>query len=448
MPAILAAGIAVAVLGGLGPRERTPAVAAAAASACGALPPATGTVVDVSTVGALVSAVNGAAPGTTVRVADGTYNLDGGYLRIAAAGVTLRSASGNRGSVVLDGNYITTEIVQVVASNVTVADITLREAYYHPIHVMSQAGSHTSGTRIYNVQVIEPGEQAIKINPGASGYYTDNGEIACSRIELTDAGRPYVRNDCYTGGIDAHQSRGWVVRDNHIEGFWCTSGLSEHGIHFWTGSRDTLIERNTLVNNARGIGCGLVESGSGRTYGDNACPSASGYVDHYGATVRNNVVFVDRPQLFSSQYGFDCGICINNTCGATVVHNTVVSTLAPFSSIEWRFANTVVDVRNNLVSHNLLDRGGTDTQAGNLQNVAMSLFVNAAAGDLHLVPTASPAIDQGAVVAAGVADGDIDGQAREASRRDIGADEYLPMRVPAGEGIVLVSVASSIAVRP
>jgi hypothetical protein len=78
----------------------------------------------------------------------------------------------------------------------------------------------------------------------------------------------------------------------------------------------------------------------------------------------------------------------------------------------------------------------------------MSLFVNAAAGDLHLVPTASPAIDQGAVVAAGVADGDIDGQAREASRRDIGADEYLPMRVPAGEGIVLVSVASSIAVRP
>jgi hypothetical protein len=404
-------------------------------------------VVNVSTVGQLVSAVNGAAPGRTVRVADGTYNLNGQYLRIAAAGVTLRSASGNRSAVVLDGNYATTEIVQVVASNVTVADITLREAYYHPIHVMSQAGSHTTGTRIYNVHVIDGSEQAIKINPGASGWYTDNGEVACSRIELTDAGRTQVRNNCYTGGIDAHQSRGWVVRDNHIEGFWCASGLSEHGIHFWTGSRDTVIERNTLVNNARGIGCGLVESGSGRTYGDNPCPTASGYVDHYGATVRNNTVFVNRAELFASQFGFDCGICINNTCGATVVHNTVVSTQAPFSSIEWRFANTIVDVRNNLVSHNLRDRGGTDTQAGNLQNAAMSLFVNGAAGDLHLRSTAAAAIDQGASVGAGVADGDVDGQTRESAQRDIGADEYLSMRVPAGEGIALVSQASSIAIR-
>ena len=362
------------------------------------LPAATGNVVTVGSVAALTSAVNSAAAGTTVLVQDGTYNLNGAYLRIAAPNVTLRSVSGNPAGVVLDGNYATTEILQIVASNVTVAEITLREAYYHPIHVSTQAGAHTTGTNIYRVRVIDPGEQAIKINPGAAGWYTDNGTVACSHIELTDAGRPQIRNNCYTGGVDAHQSRGWVVRDNWIGGFWCNAGLSEHGIHFWTGSRDTVIERNTLVNNARGIGCGLIESGSGRTYGDNPCPTAIGYVDHYGATVRNNFVFVNDTALYASQFGFDCGICINNTCGANVVHNTVVSTQAPFSSIEWRFPNTVVDLRNNLVSHNLRDRGGTDTQAGNIQNAPMSLFVDGPGGELHLRPSASAAIDTGAAV--------------------------------------------------
>ena len=96
--------------------------------------------------------------------------------------------------------------------------------------------------------------------------------------------------------------------------------------------------------------------------------------------IRNNVIFVNRPELFASASGFDCGICIAQTCGAVVVHNTVFSTQAPFSSIEWRFPNTIVDVRNNLVSHNLRDRGGVSTQAGNLQNAAASLFVNAADG--------------------------------------------------------------------
>ena len=47
--------------------------------------------------------------------------------------MTLRGQSGQRDAVVLDGNYVTTEIVQVVASDVTVADLTLREAWDHPI---------------------------------------------------------------------------------------------------------------------------------------------------------------------------------------------------------------------------------------------------------------------------------------------------------------------------
>ncbi|MCK8604343.1 hypothetical protein [Desulfoferrobacter suflitae] len=398
-----------------------------AARACPPLAPAAGDTVQVATVQQLLNAVNDAAPGATILIADGIYNLNGACLSIITPGVTLRSSSGDREAVVLDGNYITTEIVQILASNVTLGDLTLREAAAHPIHVMSSDGAHTLNTAIYNVHIVDPGEQAIKINPAAAGSYTDDGLIACSHIELTAAGRLHV-NDCYTGGVDAHQARNWIVRDNLIEGFWCASGLSEHAIHFWRSSRDTVVERNVLRNNARGIGFGLVTSGDGsiRTYPDNPCPAAGGaYVDHYGGIIRNNFVFAGDSALFASEDGFDSGISLWQACGVRVMHNTVASTRAPSaSSIEWRFPLTDVDLINNLVTHDLWERdNATASLAGNLQHQPLALFVNGAGGDLHLAASAAAAIDQ--VAAPADASGDIDCHLRplgEAS--DIGADEY------------------------
>ncbi|HFQ93417.1 MAG TPA: hypothetical protein ENK32_05375 [Anaerolineae bacterium] len=404
----------------------TAAATAVSPTLCPPLDPSTGPTTSVSTVTELENAVNNAAPGDAILIADGTYNLNGVYLRLDTPNVTLRSASGSREAVILDGNYVTTEIIQIAASNVTIADVTLQKAYNHPIHVMTTAAGDTLNTRIYNVHIIDPGEQAIKINPAADGTYPDDGLIACSRIELTDAGRPSIRNNCYTGGIDAHQARGWTVRDNRIEGFWCASGLSEHAVHFWRGSRDTVVERNTLNDNARGVGFGLDASGNGRTYADNPCPGAGGgYVDHYDGIIRNNFVFAGRSELFASEYGFDCGVCLWQACGAQALNNTVVSTQAPFSSIEWRFANTDVTIANNLVSHNLRDRGGAAVLSNNRQNAPLTWFVDGGNGDLHLRGTAVSAIDQ-AVSLAAVTD-DVDGDGRPVGPApDIGADEWTP----------------------
>ena len=419
--------IAVAVITSIGVGLPLP-VRADDGGTCEPLPPPTGVVVTVTTEAELWDAVNTAVPGTTILLADGTYNLaqHGHYVWIVTPNITLRSASGNREAVVLDDNYGGSEIVTILASNVTVADLTIKRAGTHPIHVVSSDGGDTLNTLIYNVHIVDPGEQAIKINPHtARVYFPDYGEVACSRIEMTDAGRTHVSN-CYTGGVDGHQARGWVIRDNVIEGFWCPSDLSEHAVHFWTGSRDTVVERNVLTNNARGVGFGLLQSGAGRTYGDNPCPEAGGgYVGHYGGVIRNNFVFVNRAELFASEYGFDCGICLWQACHTAAVHNTVFSTSDPFSSIEWRFDNTYVEIMNNLVSHNLMDRGGHATLAGNLEDASSSRFVAGSNGDLHLVATAADAIDQGVSVAAGLCDDDIDGDARPiGSARDIGADEY------------------------
>ena len=328
-------------------------------------PDPVGRVVPVSSVAGLVDAVDNALAGDTISIADGTYNLDGAYLRIDVAGVTLRSASGNREAVTLDGNYVTTEIVQIAASNVTVADLTLREAYYHPIHVMSASSGDVENTLIYNIHIIDPGQQAIKINPVPGGYYPDDGVVACSHIELTAAGRAQVweiNGSCYTGGVDAHQAQGWVVRDNLIEGFWCPNDLSEHAVHFWVTCRDTRVERNVLRNNARGVGFGMSASGVGRTYPDDPCPGAVGYVDHYDGIVRNNLIFANDGALFSSEYGFDCGICLWQACGARILHNTVASTQAPFSSIEWRYGELPTSKEGGLLVSARQPEWATPTQ--------------------------------------------------------------------------------------
>ncbi|MDX1437847.1 MAG: hypothetical protein R3335_13630 [Anaerolineales bacterium] len=394
---------------------------------CAPLGPPGGNTVAVSTVTGLENAVNNATPGDTILVADGIYDLNGVYLRIDTPNVSIRSASGDRTAVVLDGNYITTEIIQIVASNVTVADLTLREAYNHPIHVMSTSGADTLNALIYNVHIIDPGEQAVKINPVPGGYYPDSGVIACSHIELTDAGRPFIRNNCYTGGVDGHQARDWVIRDNLIEGFWCDSGLSEHGVHMWSGSRDTVVERNLLLDNARGAGFGLVTGGSGRTYGDNPCPEAGGSsVDHYGGVIRNNFIVAQDSDLFSSDFGFDCGICLWNACHAKALHNSFFTfdSGSTFSSIEWRFSNTHAEIYNNLANHTMRERDeATAVESGNLTGAQASWFVNPSGGDLHLVSGALSAIDQGDV--AGAVAVDFDSEFRPVGPGyDIGADEF------------------------
>lgn len=56
-----------------------------------------------------------------------------------------------------------------------------------------------------------------------------------------------------------------------------------HAIHVVSSSSADTV--NTLIYNARGVGFGMRETGSGRTYDDGPCPDASGYVGHYHGDV-------------------------------------------------------------------------------------------------------------------------------------------------------------------
>jgi hypothetical protein len=391
----------------------------------------TGKIVDITDPGSLVSSVYDAAAGTTFLLADGTYPLGGKILQVRADSITLRSKSGKREAVILDGEWNATsgEVVAITGSHVTIADLTISHAYTHAIHVQTTDTADTVGTMIFNVHVLDALEQGIKINLNvAVTHYPDSGTIACSHIELTATGRPKVRNNCYTGGIDGHGARGWRIHDNTIEGFYCAAGLSEHGVHFWTGSRDTIVERNRIFNSARGVGFGLGETNASstdmwRTYADEPCASARP-VGHYGGVVRNNFIFANDAALFSSASGFDSGIAFEQACGSNALHNTVYGSTPPTSSaIEWRFANSSVQVTNNLANAAFKNRGAgaKGTATGNVETAKANQFVDASKGDLHLVAPATGLKGAGTTIAAGLCDDDIDGDAR--ATRDVGADQ-------------------------
>jgi len=398
-----------------------PAVAFAQGS-CAPLPAPTGNVIELSPAqsASLPSVVLAAQPGDTIQLTDGTYVVPQ-TLVFLQPGVTIRSKSGNRNAVILDGQYAIGELLLVMESDITVADLTVMRAFYHPVHVSPDRRT-TSGTLVHNVRIVDGAQQFIKINAN-NGFYADNGVVRCSSLEMTDAGRAEVRDNCYTGGIDGHQAQGWQVYLNDFSGFWCSAGLSEHAIHFWMSSRDTMIDRNVIINSARGVGLGLAETWPVfRSYPDQPC-NGKPALGHYGGSITNTVIVANDPRLFASGSGFDAGITLEQACATNVLHNTVFSTAPPFSSIEWRWPNTLATIANNIVSHNLRQRdGGVATLASNLTNAPASLFVDAlTSGDLHLRPTATAAIDQGAALTTPIA-WDIDGAPRD-SRPDIGADE-------------------------
>ncbi len=399
--------------------------------ACPPLPASSGTEVRIGPDRAdeLPGIARDAAPGTTILLEDGTYTFSAGdeasrRLQLRAEGVTLRSASNDAEAVIIDGEYATNEMITIHASNVTVAHLTITRAVDHPVHVSPIDGDVT-GTLLYGLRIIDGGEQFVKINPnGERTAWVDDGRVECSLFRMTEDGRPHVERDpggCYTGGVDAHGARGWVVRNNRFEDIYCAGeGLAEHAVHFWSASRDTVVENNTILGCARGIGFGLVESGATRDYADDPYPGV-GYVGHYDGIIRNNVIFADHPY-------YDTGIELAQARGVRAHHNTVWSTAAAtgfFSSIDYRFGNTVAEIRNNVTRRITVRNGASGTVDHNLEGVGAGLFADAAGLDFHLAPGATDAIDQGVTVeGAGV---DMDAETHDAgSAPDIGADEVTP----------------------
>lgn len=378
------------------------------ASHAPSLPPPSGTVVTVSTESALQAAVNSMTSGTTILIQPGTYNLTSTlWLNRNVDNVAVRGMTDSCDDVVLIGRGMSNANYGNVphgiwignARNVLIANLTIRDVYYHPIQLDPNAGAQAP--RIYNVRLVDAGEQFVKSSASSSSTNgVNNGIVEYSIMEYTTTARSN-----YTNGVDVHQGANWIVRHNLFRNMRAPAGqLAGPAVLMWNGSRDSVVENNLFLNVQYGIALGL---------------NGSKADDHLGGVVRNNFFYRN-----SSQSG-DVGITINNSANTKVLHNTVILSGTYPNAIEYRFpAATGVEIRYNLTDSVVQQRdGATGTVANNVTNAQPSWFVNAAGGDLHLAATATAAIDKAAAHPSVPTDYDLEARPQGIAP-DIGADEF------------------------
>ena len=369
------------------------------------LPAPTDDVVRVSTVSQLQAAVRDAQPNSTILIEPGTYHLSATLFLRGVDDVSIRGATGDRDDVVLVGRGMRNAgygnvphgVLVENARNVQIADLTIRDVWYHPISF----NRGTESPHVYNVRLVDAGQQFIKANPDGQGGGVDNGVVEYSVMEYTTTARSY-----YTNGVDVHRGTGWVIRDNVFRNIRGPEGdrVAGPAVLMWNRSRDTITEGNLFLNVERAIAYGLLDNRPD---------------DHAGGVIRNNFIY-----RAPDERG-DVGIGLNNSAGTEVLHNTVVLSGTYPNAIEYRFAATTgAEIHNNLTDAAIIRRNGATAEvSGNIIGADASWFVDASAGDLHLTSAAAAAIDQ-AHTDAGVRT-DYDGDVRPAgAAADVGADEY------------------------
>jgi hypothetical protein len=373
-----------------------------AAEHCPVLPPPSGLTVTVSNEADLRNQAYSAAANTTILIEPGTYNLTNA-VQIVNDGITLRSSTGNRTDVILDGGGMLAgsfiHVIYIEADDVTIADLTIRNADEHGISVQG-----SDRTTLYNLHIYDTGYQLVKVNPVGDG--SDDGVLACSRLEYTTTSL-----EDYTNGISAHDAHGWRVRDNQWYRIRTPGNEPVPTILFWSGSSDTVVEGNILVDCFQGIAFG------------NAAHEAG---DHTGGIVRNNFIYASQPH--------DSVIEMVHATGWLVAHNSVLL-LDPYGGITWgmeaRFADTNGTFAYNLTNMPILaDRDGANaTVIGNITNADSGWFVDPSGGDLHIDSASRPPVDAAAPLPQVV--GDIDGETRPMGEApDVGADEFTTAGTP------------------
>src|SRR6266550_2626853 len=351
--------------------------------------PITGTrIVNVSTEAQLQSAMGNLQNGDTILLSNGTYNLTSSLYINGRHNVTIRGTSGST-NVVLAGKGMDNSSYGNVpfgiwsnGTNSTIAHLTIRDTWDNEIIFNPGAQS----PRVYCVRLINAGSQFIKSNP-------------------TDV----------NAGISAHAAQNWIIRGNLFKNLHNPDGTAypwNPSVLFWRQSVNTLTEQNVFLNVDRAVAYGL----------DNTTP----YFDHAGGVVRNNYVYL-APGLMSAnrKAGSDGSIIAWNSPGTQIDHNTVLLNSNEFYAVEFRFPTTTnATARNNLADAPVhLRDSATATQSGNLLTAVPGMFVNPSTGDLHLLASATNAIDKAATL--GTVTNDFDGDLRpKGASSDVGADEF------------------------
>jgi hypothetical protein len=395
-------------------------------------------IVNVSTEAQLQTAMGNLQSGDTILLANGTYNLTSTLYINGKNDVTIRGTNGSTNVVLVgkgmdNANFGNVELgIWSNGTNTTIAHLTIRDTYDNEIIFNSGAQSPL----VYCVRLINAGSQFIKSNPTDvnAGTGVNNGVVEYCWFEYT--GSP--PNDHGTGvgyfnGISAHAARNWIVRGNLFKNLHnpdTAAYLWNPAVLFWRHSVGTVTEQNTFINVDRAVAYGL----------DNTTP----YFDHASGLIRNNFVYL-TPGLMSAsrKAGSDGSIIAWNSPGTQIDHNTVLLNANEFYCVEFRFSTTTNGAaRNNLADAPVhLRDSAVATISGNLTTATPGMFVNPSGGDLHLLISATNAIDKVPTVPS--LTNDFDGELRpKGAASDFGADEFTTNVPPVMNSIRVIGTNS------
>ncbi len=381
------------------------------------LPEPTGQVIRVAGVEELFRAAEEVEPGGTILLADGHYMMPR-YFELHTDNVTLRSASGRRERVILDGARSRHgELVGITGcSGVTIADLAIQNVRWNGFKVNSDKFADRVTIRnciIHNVWqrgIKGPAvrqEDLARFRPSDCRvqyclFYNDRAK----RFSDDPADTPDRFGGNYVGGMDIMYARRWTISDNVFLGIQGRTREARGAVFLWHDSEDCVVERNVIIDCDSGICLGNSHRGPGTEIHCTRC------------IVRNNFVTRCPEQGILADYTRDCRI----------VHNTIHD---PDARLK-RLVRLVHDNDGLLVANNLLSgppmRIETTSPMQILGNVTRDLtaeFVEAQAGNLHLGRRVPGVVDAAEPVSEVVRD--VDGQ-RRGHRPDVGADEWVAER--------------------
>jgi len=360
------------------------------------LPPPAGKTIKVTTVEELFAAAQNVQPGETILIADGHYMMPTVFT-INTDRVTVRSESGDRSKVILDGaDSAHGELFGFTECHgSTVADLTIQNIMHNGFKFNGNLGRSVRDLNIYNCVMHNIWQRGVKSvsgpeatadsdlppRPSKDGtpplprHFVDGCSI---RYCLFYNDRPKRFEDDsyelenpdnfggnYIAGLDVMSARGWAISDNVLINIKGRTGGSRGAIFLWQGSEDVRIERNIVIDCDSGMWLGL-------SYPPDDNRSCVRYL------VANN--FITRPRC--------AGILLGRQTGSRILHNTICDPV----DITARIAGTDIDdggvlfdkpeprcrpLRIGLDNENLL-------VANNLMNGPSDIHVNECAGQLQL----------------------------------------------------------------
>ena len=340
------------------------------------LPEPTGQVIRVASVEELFRAADEVEPGGTILLADGHYLMPR-YFELRTDNVSLRSASGSREKVILDGARSRHgELVGITGcEGVTIADLTIQNVRWNGFKINSDR--FADRVTIHNCIIHNVWQRGIKgpavrkedqarFRPSDCRvqyclFYNDRAK----RYSDDPADTPQRFGGNYVGGMDIMYARRWTISDNVFIGIQGRTREARGAVFLWHDSEDCVIERNVIIDCDSGICLGNSHRPPGTEIHCTRC------------IVRNNFVTRCPEQGILADYTRDCKI----------LHNTIHH---PGARLR-RLIRLVHDNDGMVVAGNLLSgppmRIETESRMqirGNVTRELTAAFVDAARGNLHL----------------------------------------------------------------